>query len=185
MAHHIMIDMETLGTVPSSVILTIGAVTFDPRGKGIIDRLELRPTIDEQTEKYNRFMNEDTINWWSKQSPEAVEEALGDKDRTSFRDCMEKLQKFCWNKQAIWANGSCFDVVVAESAFRDLDMRIPWDFWTIRDCRTIYDIAGVSLRDSKYGSKTTHRAIEDAIHQAVVIQDAYRKLLNAGLTHIK
>ena len=54
MANDIMIDMETLSTNPDCVILTIGAVRFDPRGEGVVERLELRPTIDEQTEEFNR-----------------------------------------------------------------------------------------------------------------------------------
>ena len=42
----IMIDIESLDTGPDCVILTIGAVLFDPKGVGIIERLELRPTIE-------------------------------------------------------------------------------------------------------------------------------------------
>ena len=49
-----MIDMETLDTSPDCVILTIGAVRFDPKGNGVVERLELRPTIEEQTEIYGR-----------------------------------------------------------------------------------------------------------------------------------
>ena len=52
MANDIMLDMETLDTSPNCVILTIGAVRFDPKGNGVVERLELRPTIEEQTEKY-------------------------------------------------------------------------------------------------------------------------------------
>jgi hypothetical protein len=44
MAADIMIDIESLNTTPDCVILTIGAVRFDPKGTGIVDRLELRPT---------------------------------------------------------------------------------------------------------------------------------------------
>jgi hypothetical protein len=58
---------------------------------------------------------------------------------------------------------------------------IPWPFWTVRDTRTLYEIAGVSLKDKKYGSKTTHKAVEDAEHQAIVVQDAYMKLMKLGL----
>jgi hypothetical protein len=45
----------------------------------------------------------------------------------------------------------------------------------------LYEIAGVSLKDKKYGTSTTHKAVEDAEHQAIVVQDAYRKLIKAGL----
>ena len=55
MANDVMIDMETLSTNPDCVILTIGAVRFDPRGDGVAERLELRPDDRfEQTEELNR-----------------------------------------------------------------------------------------------------------------------------------
>ena len=75
MANDVMIDMETLSTNPDCVILTIGAVRFDPRGDGVAERLELRPTIDEQTEEFNRSIDPDTVEWWGQQSESAVEEA--------------------------------------------------------------------------------------------------------------
>ena len=84
-----MIDIESLDTTPDCVILTIGAVLFDPKGQGIIDKIELRPTIEDQTEIHNRSINEDTLRWWSTQSPEALEEAMGDTGRISFTECME------------------------------------------------------------------------------------------------
>ena len=176
-----MIDIESLDTSPNCVILTIGAVRFDPKGTGVVEKLELRPTIDEQTEKFNRVINEDTLRWWSEQSPDALEEALGDRGRISFSECMEILYKFCWNRRAVWSNGAGFDIVAMESAWRNLDMRIPWPYYTVRDTRTLYEIAGVSLKDKKYGSKTTHKAVEDAEHQAIVVQDAYMKLMKLGL----
>jgi len=184
MANDIMIDIESLDTSPECVILTIGAVRFDPRGSGVVEKLELRPTIEEQTEIYNRRINEDTLRWWSTQSPDAIEEAMGDRDRIPFAECMERLYKFCWNRRAVWSNGASFDIVAMESAWRqtsDKPNPIPWPYYTVRDTRTLYEIAGVSLKNSKHQSSTTHKAVEDAVHQALVVQDAYMKLMKAGL----
>lgn len=181
MANDIMLDIESLDTSPNCVILTIGAVRFDPKGMGVVEKLELRPHIEEQTEKYNRVINEDTLRWWSGQNEAAMDEAMGDWGRISFSECMEKLYQFCWNRRAVWSNGAGFDVVAMESAWRNLEMRIPWPYYTVRDTRTLYEIAGVSLKDKKYGTKTTHKAVEDAEHQAIVVQDAYRKLIKAGV----
>jgi hypothetical protein len=182
MANDIMIDIESLDTSPYCVILTIGAVRFDPKGTGVVERLELRPTIEDQTEVYNRVINDDTIRWWSTQNPAALEEAMGDQGRESFKQCMEKLYKFCWNQKAVWSNGASFDCVVMEHAWRqtsDKPNPIPWPFYTIRDTRTLYEIAGVKLKDG--GHTTTHKAVEDAEHQAIVVQDAYMKLMKLGL----
>ncbi len=176
-----MIDIESLDTSPECVILTIGVVLFDPKGNGIVDKLELRPEIDEQTEKFNRTISDDTIKWWGSQSPQALDEAMGDRGRESFRSCMEKMSRFCWNRRAVWSNGAGFDIVAMESAWRQLDMKIPWTYWSVRDTRTLFEVAGVSLKDKKYKTKTTHKAVEDAEHQAIVVQDAYKKLIATGL----
>lgn len=178
MANDIMIDIESLDTSPYCVILTIGAVRFDPKGTGVVERLELRPTIEDQTEVYNRVINDDTIRWWGTQNPAALEEAMGDQGRESFKDCMEKLYKFCWNRRAVWSNGASFDCVVMETAWQQLGMRIPWPFYTVRDTRTLYEVAGVKLKDG--GHVTSHKAVEDAERQAVVVQKAYKKLMDAG-----
>lgn len=179
MASHIMIDIESLDTSPNCVILTIGAVRFDPKGDGIVEKLELRPTIDDQTEQYGRSINDATIRWWSTQSPEALEEAMGDQGRIPFREAMEQLYKFCWNQKSVWSHGASFDVVAMESAWRQLDIAIPWQFWTVRDTRTLFDVTGVSLKDDKH--VTTHKAVEDAERQAIIVQRGYKKLIEAGL----
>ena len=178
-----MIDFETLGTNPDAVILTMGIVKFNPLGSGVSDRLELRPTIDDQVSLYNRTIDDNTVTWWGQQSSEAQNEAMGDHDRTSFKDCMEKLYKFCWNQDSVWSNGSTFDIMLAESAWRSLDMAVPWKFWTIRDCRTIYELAGVSLKDGK--AVVSHRAVDDAEKQALLVQKSYKIFKDLGLTHFK
>ena len=180
MANDIMIDIESLDTGPYCVVLTIGAVRFDPKGIGVVEKLELRPTIEEQIDIHKRTINDGTIRWWSEQSPEALEEAMGDGGRISFAESMEILYKFCWNRRAVWSNGASFDIVAMETSFVQNGMRIPWPFYTIRDTRTLYEIAGVKL--SSGGHKTSHRAVEDAERQAIVVQDAYKVLRKAGLS---
>lgn len=181
MSNDIMIDLETLDTRPDCVILSIGAVRFSPTGMGIVEKLELRPTIEDQTEKYNRTIDEDTIKWWSTQSPEALNEAFDETGRMPFDKCLEILYKFCWNRRAVWSNGAGFDIVALETGYRQVGMAIPWPYYNARDTRTLFDITGVSLRDKKYGTRTTHKAVEDAEHQAIVVQDAYKKLMKLGL----
>jgi hypothetical protein len=51
--------------------------------------------------------------------------------------------------------------------------------YNVRDTRTLFDIAGVSLKDGNH--VTTHKAVEDAERQAIVVQSAYMKLMKAGL----
>lgn len=179
MANDIMIDIESLDTNPNCVILSIGAVLFDPRGTGVVERINLKPMIEEQTEVHGRTIDEDTLRWWSTQSEAALDEALGDAGRISFKECMEVLYKFCWNRRAVWSHGAGFDVVAMESAFRNLEMKLPWAYHTVRDTRTLFDITGCKLQTNGY--VTTHKAVEDAERQAIVVQQAYQKLMDAGV----
>jgi hypothetical protein len=185
MTSHVMIDLETLGTNYDSVIMSIGLVKFSPTGQGITDCLELKPTIEDQTEIYNRTIDDGTLAWWSSQSPEAVEAAFNDTGRMSFKDCMEVLYHYCWNQERVWANGTCFDIVISEHALKQTLIErpnpLPWAYYNVRDTRSFFEAANVRLKDSKYGTKTTHNAVEDAEHQVIVLQDAYRKLIKAGV----
>jgi len=183
MAIDIMIDLETLDTSPYCVILSIGVVKFDIKGTGVTEKLLLKPTVEDQTEIYNRTISDATLQWWSKQNPKALEEGLNDKGRISFHDSMEQLYKFCWNHRAVWSNGAAFDVVACETGMvqtlTEYPNPIPWPFYTVRDTRTLFEIAGVKLKD--YGYVTKHTALDDAEHQAIVVQRAYMKLMKAGL----
>ena len=72
----VMLDLETLGTRPDCVILTLGAVKFNPYtadmpGPG----LYLRPDVDEQISR-GREVQEETVEWWLKQAEDVREEAL-------------------------------------------------------------------------------------------------------------
>lgn len=174
----LMIDLETLDTSPFCVVLTIGAVIFDPKGSGIIDKIDLRPSIEDQI-ALGRLINDDTVRWWGNQSAAAQHEALGDHDRIPFKEAMEKLHKFCWNRGNPWSHGAAFDIVAMETSWTKLDMSIPWQFHKVRDTRTLFDVTGVSLKDDGY--VTTHKASEDATRQAVIVQKAYQILIKAGL----
>jgi hypothetical protein len=51
---------------------------------------------------------------------------------------------------------------------------IPWKFWEIRDVRTAFDI-GIN---PNMPPVTAHHALEDAVNQAIGIQNVYRTLQN-------
>ena len=53
MATHGMIDLETLGVLPDTVIMTLGAVKFDPYSDAEPhSELYMRLDVEEQTEVY-------------------------------------------------------------------------------------------------------------------------------------
>ena len=76
MATHGMIDLETLDTLPSCTVLSLGAVKFDPLNDSEPhSELYLKIDIDEQ-DRLGRTASDSTIEWWGKQDPKATEEAF-------------------------------------------------------------------------------------------------------------
>lgn len=168
----VMFDLETLDTKPSAVILSLGAVKFDPRQKGIdpnAERLSLRIEIDPQS-AMGRTISDDTIAWWATQSKEAQEAAFGDANRVTVEDAVEQFHKFVWNSERVWSQGS-FDVNIIEHLYTSINKPYAWQYWQVRDSRTLFDFVDGQLDRTKH-----HDAVEDAIAQAEAVQRALRKI---------
>ena len=164
---HLMIDLETLATTPEAAVLTIGACKFDPRGNTIADTFYERIDVDSQ----DRDINPSTIEWWSKQDKAIQEDAFGEEGRIQMSDAMKKLYTFGFGTTAVWSHGAIFDVVIIENICRKLQQAVTWKFWEVRDTRTLFDIADLTVN-----IEGKHNALADAEAQADVVQKAYRKL---------
>lgn len=171
----VMIDLETLATSTDAAILTIGAVKFDPFGREsddkAMDSFYVRVDLDS-CDEIGLVTNDDTIEWWSKQSKEAQYEAFENTDRMHIRTAFDQLYKFCWGAQRVWSNGAAFDVVICEHVFKKINKATPWSFWQVRDVRTAFDL-GINPQRPPV---TAHHALEDAWNQAVGIQNVYNTL---------
>ena len=169
----VMLDLETLGTRPGCVILTLGAVKFDPYslkepGPGIYFRVD----VDEQT-ALGREVQEDTLNWWISQADDIREEALGESDRVSLDTLYRDLNRFLVGANNIWAQGPLFDFAILENLYRQMGWPTPWQYWQIRDSRTLFGVHGDPRIKGKAG---LHNALEDCVSQAVAVQQVYNKL---------
>lgn len=167
----IMIDIETLGVKPGSVILSIGAVEF---------------TVDEiGTEFYTRVdfdqpgmeMDPNTVAWWMTQDTlprvEAFSKAV---NRPSLVVALDMLrQTFQWD-QTVWSHGSIFDIAHLDEAYRREGKRSPWDFRLVRDTRTLFSLYP-NISVPRHG--TAHSALDDAINQAKWVQACMKE---RGLT---
>ena len=168
---HLMIDLETLATSPDAAILTIGACKFNPHGTDIHSTYYERIILETQ-EGYERVINEDTLSWWSQQDKQIQEDAFGEgEDRIDLKDAMKKLYTFGLGTSNVWSHGSIFDVVIVEDVCRSLQQAVTWKFWEVRDTRTLFDLADISVR-----IEGKHNALTDAVAQAKAVQQAYKKL---------
>ena len=94
MATHGMIDLETLSTRPDAVILSVGAIKFDPYSSTEPhDPLLFKVDVDSQTEM-GRHVMEDTLNWWATQPEHIREDALGEKDRMDLDYTIKAINKW-------------------------------------------------------------------------------------------
>lgn len=165
----LMIDIETLGTAPGSVILSIGAVAFDAESGEFGE--EFYAAIDPQSAvAAGLTMDVSTLKWWMEQSEDARSAAF-----SGFWVLGPALNVFGTfvrrvGATRVWAKPPSFDLVLLESAFRACSMETPWHYKTPRDCRTLFDLTGATQPDVG----TAHNALDDAKSQALGVIDAYR-----------
>lgn len=171
----IMIDLETLDVLPSATILTIGAVKFDPFGEDVIEpkceKFYVRVDIDS-CDRIGCTVSQATLDWWASQSKEAQEEAFDPTNRIPIEEAVAQLYKFCWGAKRVWSHGAGFDVIILEHIFRKIGKAIPWQFWEVRDTRTIFDL-GINPNRPPV---LKHHALEDAWNQAVGVQNVFKTI---------
>ena len=169
----VMLDLESLSTRPDAVILTLGAVKFDPYTPDHFgDTLYLRIDVDTQIAD-GRYVEEDTIDWWGRQHPDVREEALGVTGRVSVMDTIKQLSKFLVGVKNIWAQGSVFDIGCLENFYRQYGVPAPWYYWQIRDSRTLFGVHGDPREKNKLD---LHNALADCVSQAQAVQEIYSAL---------
>ena len=174
MATHGTIDLETIDTCPQATILSLGAVKFNPLDDSEPhSELYLKINIDEQ-DQLGRTASDDTIEWWSKQDPKIMEEAFNQKDAITVDESLRKLSKFSVGVDTFWGQGYGFDYTIMENMFRQGGMPIPWNFWQIRDSRTLFGCCKSDPR--KLIQNDLHNALADAYYQSKAIQIAYKEL---------
>jgi exodeoxyribonuclease VIII len=101
-----------------------------------------------------------------------MEEAFSEEGRIPLVDAMDQFHKFAWGCDAFWSHGATFDLVIIENLYRQLGKNLPWQYWQLRDTRTLFDLGFDP--DMPQGSK--HDALQDAIRQAVGVQNIYTKM---------
>tara|TARA_B100001989_G_C24389771_1_gene388647 strand:+ start:112 stop:648 length:537 start_codon:yes stop_codon:yes gene_type:complete len=174
MSLHAMIDLETLDTRPSCQILTLGAVKFNPfTNDEPYSDLYMKPDMKQQKEK-GRTTCDSTIEWWSKQETCIREEAFSIKERLKVETMLDRLTEWLGDVDTLWGHGYGFDISILEDLYRNWDRNIPWNFWQVKDSRTLFSCCKKDPRKSIQNN--LHNALSDAYFQAKSVQIAYREL---------
>lgn len=181
-------DIETLGVARDAAITNIGAVcieltdsqplqsrvvsTFYVRVRhfeGLFDELD-RIHPDQEGRSYDT----DTLWWWESSSREALarHEALYNPDRMGLRRALSLYAEWLTAPDQaaapIWGNGSDFDNVILQEAFRPTVFE--WPYRRNRCLRTLRGVVTEAFPDIAMpefpADLTRHHALHDAIHEA-------------------
>lgn len=172
----IMVDTETLGTKPGSIVLAIAAVTFDPYSDDEAAGYDFYTNIDrDSAEEHGLKADRATELWWSKQDPSARDALLV--NPKPLPRAMSLLSKFILKHKCtrVWCQGANFDAVLLEACFQATGIEVPWSYYNVRDTRTVYELAALDHRAVKR-SGTHHKAIDDCYHQIKCLQLAIKTL---------
>lgn len=175
MATHGMIDLETIDVKPSATILSLGAIKFDPFSDAEPhSELYFKIDVDEQN-TLDRSVSDATIEWWGEQDPAIMEEAFDQTGALSVHDALKQLTKWSVGIDVLWGQGYGFDMTILEDLYRSAGTPVPWNFWQVRDSRTLFACCEKDPR--KILAQTDlHNALADAYFQAKSVQYAYKEI---------
>lgn len=161
--HDVMVDLETLGTIPGSIILSIGAVAFDELE--VAEDGFYRAIKRDTCENFGLRADPATEAWWAKQSEEA-RRVLNDPNAISIYNALDEFNQ--WLSQfgdgvRVWGNGANFDNPLLAVAHARTMIKPRYKFWDERCYRTVKNqFPDVKLERTG----TYHNALDDARCQA-------------------
>lgn len=170
----LMIDIETLGTVPGSVITQIGSCYFDRQtseiGSTFTVNISIQSCLDVKLQ-----VDENTLRFWYDHKPSWLTETV------PLIQALKRLRDFAKQAQCIWSHAT-FDVPLINAAaakFPDLtaDGRgavLP--YWKCKDIRTLTELAGFQKPKGAKADDKTHDGLEDCYYQVQYCVACFNKL---------
>jgi hypothetical protein len=163
MTAHVMTDIETLGKRPGCVVLSAAFVRFSDEAQ-----VTLNLSIPDQ-QALGLEIDEETAAWWRDQEakhPGAWAAATA--NPTPLAAALAYIAQWLgWargsDELSIWCHGAPFDCPILEELFRRAGIKCPWEFWQVRDTRTLYDLA--LIRKEDFAVPPPHIALNDCIGQ--------------------
>lgn len=176
----VMIDLETLGTDPGSVILSIGAICV-PGPE--VDRYEQFYTRIDPLDALYRGLSIDpkTVEWWRNQSQTAWRASvLGGGSLEGALDAFSLwLEKLRAGQESaatgvslrLWGDSAAFDLGLLKAAYKVSGLPVPWHYREEYCYRT--------LRQLKNSDKPKAKLQHDALSDAKAQLEHLRELLEA------
>lgn len=177
MTAHVMVDIETLGTRPGAVVLSCAFVRFTDEA-----HMTLNLSIPDQ-EALGLEKDEATCAFWRDQEakhPGAW--AAATSNPTPLAAALPYIGQWLdWARAGdefqLWCHGAPFDAPLLFEIYRRAGIKCPWEFWQVRDTRTLYDLA--LIRKEDFAVPPPHIALNDAIGQTRAANAALAVLARA------
>lgn len=176
----VMVDIETLDTSQSAVVLSIGAIAFDPHSKELGEKFYVEFSTDVALQqKVGRTVGAETAVWWMQQSeaakklfskvaPEGVRRVSTAQGLSEFSSFLSRNGGL---EMQLWGNGADFDNVIIGSLYDSFGMLKPWSYGKNRCYRTMKRLFGQNVPCVRQG--VHHNGLDDAITQAVHLQEIF------------
>jgi len=169
-----MVDLETLGTAPGSVIVSIGAVKL---GEHLVSESLYLPVDPRSCEAAGMTMDAETVLWWLRKEGAARKEIC--RGGLPLREALERLAQWLRVEEEveIWGNGASFDPVLLGAAFDAVGIERPWSFKNERCYRTV---AALFPEVPRRTGGTRHNALDDAVGQGRHLIEILRRIREEG-----
>lgn len=168
----VMIDIETLDTTPSAVILSIGAVPFNIGNGEIGPNYHSKCDVSLQV-RDGHTIGLETLKWWIEQDSNVLSNSLtgGEWVRRSVENLNNFITEECVDEVRLWSNSPSFDLVILKNALNN-----PWPFpyWRERDVRTFVEIRSDTAKH--FAKKVTHDPVDDCLRQIDMVCAVYWEL---------
>lgn len=185
---HLTVDLETLSTDPSALILSIGASIFhvddgtEALTEGLYNSFYCEINKKDQVEVFGRDISESTLAWWSKQSSNAPRVLTDSPEKltlprglSEFSDWIVGLE----TEVVVYGNASCFDNSILRSAYTACGLEYPWSYRRDACYRTL--MMNPPLHYSKEDMDKiawqeewqTHIALDDAQYEGWWLKQSY------------
>lgn len=147
----VVLDIETLGTLSDSVIMSVGMVAVDSEKDYTFEELlkdgyYAKLDVADQV-KSGRKIYKDTLDWWATQGDAAKHILAPKPDDMKWRDLMPnmidwlKSQGVQYSKAKFYSRGSHFDFGILNDLFRRTGDAgpndLPWRYWNLHDAKTV------------------------------------------------
>lgn len=159
-APQVMLDLETMGNTPGSVITSIGAAQF---GDDTIICTFYRRINPESCIAAGLHMDPSTVMWWLRQGEQARRE-LSEGDNIPLAESLLRFSRWLPAGADVWGDGAAFDNVLLSCAYQALLMPRPWSYRNDRCYRTVRNLRPEIEREQS--PETVHHALHDAVAQA-------------------